>query len=304
MATMNSAQFRDVVEPLLNDVFDGIYEELENEWKPVFKQENALARRWQEDPVLAGFNVAQEKDEGVSVTYDEGGEAYKVRFIHKVYALAFSLTEELMEDGDHISMGTLYSEHLARSMAEASEIVHVNIFNRATTAAYTGGDGKTLLATDHPLFGGGTFSNMLSTPANLSEASLEQLLIQIRNAVDERNKRISLRGRRLIVSPSDMFNAERILKSALRSGTGNNDTNAMKSMGMLPDGIHVLSRLSNTKFYGIQTNAPRGFIHKKRAALKRTMEGDFPTGSMRYKSRERYSATWVDPRCFYGSQGV
>lgn len=304
MATMNSAEFRDVVGPFMNDIFDGLYEELEEEWRPIFTVQNALPRRFQEDPFLYGFDAAPQKGEGVGVDYDAGGEAYKVRFVHITYALAFALTQELMEDGDHISMGTLYTEHLARSMVETKELVHANIFNRATNTSYTGGDGVTLLNTAHPLAGGGTFSNTLSTPANLSEASLEQLLIQMRNAVDERQKKISLKSERLIIPPSLEFTTVRLLESAFRTGTSDNDVNAIKFRGMFPKGYQVMSRMTSTTNYFIQSNAPRGFIHKKRAPVTRKMEGDFETSSMRYLSRMRFSATWVDPRCAYGSTGL
>lgn len=304
MATpMNSAQFKDIVEPLLNKVFDGLYKQTEDEWTPIFKVEQGIQRRFQEDVVLAGFGVAQEKPEGTPFVYDNGGQAYTVPYVHKTYGLAFALTEELMEDGDHISIGRTYSEQLARSMKESKEIVHANILNRAFSNSFAGGDGVSLLNTAHPLFQGGTFSNKLSVAAQLSEASVEQLLIQIRNAVDERNKKISLKGRRLIVPPSLMFTAERILRSTLRSGTGNNDINAMKNMGMLPDGIHVMSRLTSATAYYIQTDALRGLMHYTRSAVRRGMEGDFETSSMRYKSRERYAAGWTDPRGLYGSEG-
>src|SRR5579859_2288888 len=193
MVQMNSMQFRSVVEPLLNDIFDGIYDELPREYSQIFKIEKALQRRFQEDPILSGFGAAVLKPEGQAVTYDAGREAYRVRFVQKVYALAYAMTEELVEDGDHISIGSVYAEHLARAIDEAVEIVHANILNNATSSSFAGGDGVALLSTAHPLAGGGTFSNTLATAADISEASLEQLCIQIRTAVDERNKQIGLK---------------------------------------------------------------------------------------------------------------
>lgn len=304
MATMNSSQFRDVVEPIYNDIFDGLYEELETQWDKLYKVETALPRRFQEVPLLFGVGIAQEKRDGNPVFLDTGGEAYKVRFLHKTYALGFSLTEELMEDGDHIDLGGVMTEHMARGMLEAKEIVHVNGFNNAFNSSFLGGDGVTTMNSAHPLANGGTFSNQLTTPANLSEAALEQLFTQIKTAPNERQLIIGLKAVRLIVHPANIWNATRIVKSVLRSGTSDNDVNAIKLLGAFQEGPFELTRLTNAKAFFIQTDAPAGLIHKKRAPLKRQMEGDFITGSMRYKARERYSAAIVDPRALYGSQGV
>lgn len=303
MVQMNSMEFRSVVEPLLNDCFDGIYESLPRQWSQVFKVETALPRRYQEDPILSGFGSAVRKEEGQGVTYDAGREAYRVRFVQKTYALAYAMTEELIEDGDHLSIGKIYSEHLALAMEECREIVHAQILNRAETAGYLGGDGVTLLSTAHPLVSGATFSNRLTTAANLSEASLEQLLTQIDNAVDERGKRINLQSVKLIVAPGNRWNAHRILKSTKRVGTADNDANAIKDMGVLSD-IVVMTRLTNAQQYFIQTNAPRGLVCKDRAKLRRSMEGDFETGNMRYKARFRFEPNWIDPRCLFGSAGA
>lgn len=300
---MTSTQFVSVVEPLLNEVFDGIYNELPREYSQVFKQETAIARRFQETPVLYGLGTAVLKPEGQQITYDQGGEHYRVRFTPKVWALAYAMSEELIDDGDHISMGSIFAQHLARGMGESKEIVHANIFNRAENGSYLGGDGKTLLATDHPLALGGSFSNKLATPANLSEAAIEQLLIQIMNAVDGRGKRIALNGVKLIVSPSNIFNATRILRSTNRPGTADNDINAIKNLGVLNSSPTKITRLTNANQWFIQTDAPEGLKTKQRKAMKRGMEGDFNTNSMRYKAYERYDANWVDPRCVYGTAG-
>lgn len=303
MVQMNSMQFRSVVEPLLNDVFDGIYDALPREYAQIFKEERALPRRFQEDPILSGFGAAVEKAEGQPVTYDAGREAYRVRFVQKVYALAYALTEELVEDGDHISIGSIYAEHLARAMDECKEIVHVSILNNASSASYPGGDGVALLSAAHPLAGGGTFSNTLATQADISEAALEQLCIQIRTAVDERGKQIALQPRHVVCAPLNEFNVCRLLRSVGRPGTADNDVNAIKTMNMLADRPKIMTRMTNTRYWFIQTNAPRGMITKNRRSMRRGMEGDFETGSMRHKASMRFDAEFVDPRCMFGSTG-
>lgn len=300
---MVSTQFVSVVEPLLNEVFDGTYAKLPREYARIFAQETAIARRFQESSVLYGLGTAVLKPEGQNITYDQGGEHYRVRFTPKVYALAYAMSEELIDDGDHISLGKSFSEHLARGMDESKEIVHANILNRAENGSYLGGDNVTLLSTSHPLALGGTWSNRLATAANLSEAAIEQLLIQIMNAVDGRSKRIALNGRRLVISPSNVFNAARIQRSVGRPGTADNDINATKSLGMLTEDPARITRLTTVNQWFIQTDAPEGLITKQRKSLKRGMEGDFETNSMRYKAYERYDANWVDPRCVYGTAG-
>lgn len=301
---MLASQFKDIVEPLLNEVFDGNYARNPEEWKPLFKVEKALDRRYQEMPMLYGFGMAPEKEEGAPVAYDAGGEAWKQRFVHKVYALAYSLSAELVEDGDHIAIGKIFAEALSQAMKESKEVVHANIFNRAFSSSYVGGDGVSLLSSAHPLAGGGTFSNKLATPANLSEAALEQIRTQIRQARNERGQYIRLNPVRLIV-PNDLyFTAERILGSTLRTGTNNNDVNVINANGIIPEGVHELTRLTNSKAWFVQTDAQYGLLHYVRAPIKRSMEGDFETDSVRYKARERYAASWLDPRCLYGSEGV
>lgn len=304
MATMNSALFIQEVEPVMNTVFDGLYTELSPEWTAIYKKETAIPRRFEDDSVLFGFGTAVEKGEGAPITYDEGGEAYQVRYLNKTYALAFALTEELIEDGDHISISSIYTQHLARAHRITEEIVHAAPLNNATNGAFVGGDGVTLLNTAHPLAGGGTFSNTLTTAANLSSAALEQLLIQARTAPDERgNKLIAVKPLRLIIAPDNEFNADRILNSTLRPGTANNDINAIRNMGYLRD-VVTLTQLTNPNVYFIQTDAPRGLIHKTRAGMKRAMEGDFESGSMRYKARQRFAVNVTDPRAVWGSVGV
>lgn len=302
MSQMISTQFVSVVEPLLNEVFDGVYDELPRQYTKVFKQETSIPRRFQEVSVLYGLGTATVKPEGQQLTYDQGGEHYRVRFTPKVYAIAYAMSEELIDDGDHISLGKTFSEHAARGMDESKEIVHANILNRAENGSYTGGDGVTLLSVSHPLAIGGIFSNKLATAANVSEAAIEQLMIQIMNAVDGRNKRVNLQATQLVTSPSQFFNASRILQSVGRPGTADNDPNILK--GMIKADPTIITRLTSTTQWFLQTNTKEGLITKQRKSMKRGMEGDFNTNSMRYKSYERYDANWVDPRCVFGSAGV
>jgi len=298
---MNTNMLRSVVEPVLNTVFDGLYNQQDEEWSKLFKPEKAEERRWQEDAVLAGLGNAVEKAEGASITYDEGREAYRVRYSHRVYGLAFALTEEMAEDAEHISIGATFSEHLARSMKETKELVHADIINRAFDPTQTGGDGAPLIGT-HALAGGGSFSNTLQVAVDLSEVALEEFRASIRVSVDERGKRINLKQRKLIVSPINLGNATRIVKSEKRAGTADNDMNFVS--GFYPEGIMEYTRLTNDSMWFVQTDATRGLRHFVRRKIKRGMETHFDTGNARYKASERYSAGWTDPRCLWGSEGV
>jgi hypothetical protein len=238
------------------------------------------------------------------VTYQAGGVLFNARYVYKVFGLAFALTKVLVEDGDHISIGQTYAKHLAQSLIETKETLCANILNRSFTGGvYAGGDGVALVATNHPI-ASGTFSNQLTTPAALSQTSLEQILIQIRNAVDNNGKRIRLTPEKLVVSPSNVFQAEVLLKSVLRTGNANNDINPVKSMGMLGGGQANLSRLTSTTAWWIKTDAKVGLQLMMRRALEKSMEGDFETDSMRYKATERYIPGWTDPRTVYGTAGI
>ena len=304
MATpMRSTDFRSVVEPIMNEVFDGVYEQRADEWKMVFREQKGIPRNYHEEPVLYGFGAAPELPDGMAVTYQSGGVLFIQRYLYKVYGLAFALTKVLVEDGDHIRIGQTYAKHLAQSLIETKETLAANILNRAFNSAYAGGDGKELVATDHPI-ANGTFSNKLTTAANLSQTSLEQLLIQIRNAVDNNGKRIRLTPKKIVAGPSNVFQAEVLLKSALRAGTADNDINPVKSMGLLADGQANLSRITSTTAWWIQTDAPEGLKLAMRRGLEKSMEGDFETDSMRYKATERYNFGWTDPRGIYGTPGI
>ena len=304
MATpMRSTDFRSVVEPILNEVFDGVYDQRADEWKQVFKEQKGIPRNYHEEPVLYGFGAAPELPDGMAVSYQSGGVLFLQRYLYKVYGLAFSLTKVLVEDGDHIRIGQTYAKHLAQSLIETKETLAANVLNRAFNGSYTGGDGVSLISTSHPIVSG-TFSNQLSTAANLSQTSLEQMLIQIRNAVDNNGKRIRLTPKQIVSGPSNIFQAEVMLKSALRAGTADNDINPVKSMGLLADGQANLSRITSSTAWWIQTDAPEGLKLLMRRGLEKSMEGDFETDSMRYKATERYVLGWTDPRGVYGTAGV
>ena len=304
MATpMRSTDFRSVVEPILNEVFDGVYDQRADEWKMVFREQKGIPRNYHEEPVLYGFGAAPELPDGMAVSYQSGGVLFLQRYLYKVYGLAFSLTKVLVEDGDHIRIGQTYAKHLAQSLIETKETLGANILNRAFNAAYPGGDGVALVANNHPIVNG-TFSNVLTTPAALSQTSLEQLLIQIRNAVDNNGKRIRLTPKKIVTGPSNVFQAEVLLKSVLRTGTADNDINPVKSMGLLSDGQANLSRITSTTAWWIQTDAPEGLKLMMRRGLEKSMEGDFETDSMRYKATERYTFGFTDPRGLFGTAGV
>jgi len=300
---MRSTDFRSIVEPILNEAFDGVYDQRADEWKQVFVQQQGIPRNYHEEPVLYGFGAAPELPDGMPVTYQAGGVLFLQRYVYKVYGLAFALTKVLVEDGDHIRIGQTYAKHLAQSLIETKETLCANVLNRSFTAGYNGGDGVPLVATNHPL-AQGTFSNQLNTPAALSQTSLEQLLIQIRNAVDNNGKRIRLNPEKLVVSPSNVFQAEVLLKSVLRTGTADNDINPVKSMGLLAGGQANLSRLTSTTAWWIKTDAPEGLKLMMRRGLEKSMEGDFETDSTRFKSTERYAVGWTDPRTVFGTAGV
>ena len=302
-APMRSTDFRSIVEPILNECFDGVYDQRKDEWSRVFREEQGIPRNYHEEPVLYGFGAAPALPDGSPVSYQQGGVLFLKRYVYQVYGLAFALTKILVEDGDHIRIGQVYAKHLAQSLIETKETLSANVLNRAFNSAYQGGDGVQLNSTAHPL-AVGTASNLLSTAANLSQTSLEQMLIQIRQAVDNNQKKIRLVPRQLVVAPGNVFQAEVLLKSVLRAGTANNDINPVKSIGLLDEGAAVISRLTNANAWWVQTDAPEGMKLLMRRALEKTMEGDFETDSMRYKATERYDVGFTDWRAMYGTPGV
>lgn len=300
---MRSTDFRSIVEPILNEEFDGLYNQRADEWKQVFTERQGIPRNYHEEPVLFGFGAAPELPDGMPVTYQSGGVLFNARYAYKVYGLAFALTKVLVEDGDHISIGQTYAKHLAQSLIETKETLCANILNRAFNGAYDGGDGAPLVSNAHPIASGNA-SNVLTTAANLSQTSLEQMLVQIRNAIDNNGKRIRLTPTKLVLSPSNVFQGEVLLKSVLRAGTGNNDINPINSMGMIDGGQANLSRLTSTTAWWVQTDAKVGLQLMMRRKLEKSMEGDFETDSMRYKATERYIPGWTDWRTVYGTPGL
>jgi hypothetical protein len=302
-APMRSTDFRSIVEPILNECFDGVYDQRADEWSRIFREEDGIPRNYHEEPVLYGFGAAPQLPDGTPVTYQQGGVLFLKRYLYKVYGLAFALTKVLVEDGDHIRIGQVYARHLAQSLVETKELLCANVLNTAFTNTSNTGDGVPLISTAHPIVNG-TFSNQLATAAVLSQTSLEQMLIQVRQAVDNNGKRIRLVPRQLIVAPGNIFQAEVLLKSVLRAGNANNDINPVKSIGLLDEGAAVLSRLTSSTAWWVQTDAPEGFKLLMRRRLEKTMEGDFETDSMRYKATERYDVGFTDPRAAYGTPGI
>jgi hypothetical protein len=303
---MRSTNFKSVVEPILNEVVDSVFIQRTEEWKQVFKEKPGIKRSYHEFPVLYGMGAAPEIPDGTAITYQSGGVIFIQRVVYKVYGLAFALTRVLVEDGDHIRIGSIYSEHLAQSYIETEEVLCANIINRAYNAAFTGGDGVALGATNHPIIGG-TYSNILTTPAALSQTSLEQMLVQIRNAVDYNGKRIRLTPLKIVTGPSNVFQAEVLLKSVLRANTANNDVNPILSLKMLSEGQANLSRLTSTTQWGIQTDCAGkspGFVMMTRRRQSKRMEGDFETDSMKYACDGRYQPSFVEPRCYYSTPGL
>lgn len=298
---MRSTQFRSIVEPILNQAFDGVYDQRTDEYKQIFTEENGTPRAYHEEVVLYGMGAAPVLPDGQAVTYDEGGQLYVKRYTYDVYGLAFALTKVLVEDGDHIRVGSTMSKHLAQAMDETLETVTANHLNRAFNASYAGGDGVALISASHPVIGG-VQSNVL-TSAALSQTSLEQALIQVRQAQDSRGKRIRLTPKKLVIHPSNMLTAEVLLKSVLRTGTNNNDINPVKTTTALSDAV-VISRMTSPTAWFLQTDARDGLKVLWRRKLEKAMEGDFETDSVRYKSTMRFGSGWTDWRSMYGNAGA
>ena len=300
---ISRAQLAKELEPGLNALFGMEYDRYDNEHAEIFDTETS-DRAFEEEVMLVGFGNAQTKSEGQSVQFDNATEHYTSRYTHETVTLAFALTEEAMEDNLYDRLGARYTKALARSMAHTKQIKAAAILNNAFDSSFTGGDGKELCATDHPLQNGGTFRNELSTASDLNETSLENSLIDISTFTDDRGLIIALRGMKLIVPPALQFVADRLLESTLRPVSSDNDVNAIKSMGMLPEGYVINHFLTDTDAFFIKTDAPNGFKHFERLPLATNMEADFDTGNMRYKARERYSFGFSNPRCVFGSPGA
>ena len=300
--TISRMQLVKELEPGLNALFGLEYDRYENQDKEIFDTESS-DRAFEEEVMLGGFANASVKPEGSGIAYDDAQETYTARYTHETVALAFTLTEEAVEDNLYDKLSTRYTKALARSMANTKQVKAANILNRGFNSSYLGGDNKELLATDHPTLSGDQ-KNELSTAADLNETSLEQALIDIADMADERGLKIALRGMKLIIPVNLQFNVERLLKSPGRPATADNDINAVKSMGMLPQGYVVNNFLTDTDAWFIKTDAPNGMKHFNRAPIRTAMEGDFDTGNVRYKARERYSFGWSDWRGIFGSPGA
>tara|TARA_R100001244_G_scaffold33339_1_gene31197 strand:+ start:1268 stop:2176 length:909 start_codon:yes stop_codon:yes gene_type:complete len=299
---LNRANFAKLLEPGLNALFGLEYAQYPEEWKAVFSS-NTSNKAFEEDVLLEGFGNAPVKTEGAAVAYDEASQQWTARYQHETIALAFAITEENEEDGQYGSLASRYTKALARSVSSTKEIKAANILNNATTAGYTGGDGVVLLSTSHPSRAG-TQSNTLATAADLTETSIEQVLINIADMKDDRGLRIAAQGTTLVIPTAYVFQAQRLLESSGRVGTADNDINAINSGGYLPNGYHVMRRLSDSDAWYVKTDVPDGLKMFQRTALKKGMEGDFETGNIRYKVRERYSFGWTDWRGVFGSEGA
>jgi hypothetical protein len=300
---ISRAQLVKELEPGLNALFGLEYKRYENEASQIFDQESS-DRAFEEEVMLSGFGTADVKPEGSGVQYDDAQETYTARYTHETVALAFALTEEAIEDNLYDRISSRYTKALARSMATSKQVKGANVLINAFAASgYNGGDGESLCGNAHPTLNGNQ-SNVPSTAADLSETSLEQALIDIAGYQDERGLKIAAQGQKMIIPKELQFTAERIMKSQGRVGTADNDINAIKAMGMVPQGYTVNHYLTDTDAWFIKTDVPNGMKHFVRAPLKTAMEGDFDTGNVRYKARERYSFGWSDWRGIYGNQGA
>ena len=291
------------LEPGLNALFGLEYNRYENEHAEIFTAESS-DRAFEEEVMLSGFGSAPVKSEGAGVTFDQATESFTARYTHETIAMAFAITEEAIEDNLYDRLAGRYTRALARSMANTKQVKAANVLNNAFDANFTGGDGKPLCDLEHPLASGGVLRNELSTAADLSETSLEQSMIDIAAFVDERGLKIAMQGVKLIIPKELQFTAERILRSPQRVGTADNDINAMASMGMIPQGYRVNHYLTDTDAFFIMTDAPNGLKQFVRSPIKTAIEGDFDTGNVRFKARERYSFGFSDPRCVFGSPGA
>ena len=300
---ISRAQLAKELEPGLNALFGMEYARYDDEAGEIYETESS-ERAFEEEVMLSGFGAAPVKSEGTAVSFDDAQEAYTARYTHETIALAFSITEEAIEDNLYDRLASRYTKALARSMANTKQVKGAATLNNAFDSSFTGGDGKELCATDHPLVSGNTLRNEPSTAADLNETSLENALIDIAAYVDERGLKVSVRGLKLVVPPALQFVSDRLLESTLRPGTADNDVNASRNMGMLPRGYVVNHYLTDTDAWFIKTDAPRGFIHFERMPMSTKMEGDFDTGNVRFKARERYSYGYSAPRCVFGSPGA
>ena len=300
---ISRSQLTKELEPGLNALFGLEYDKYDQEHLQIFDVESS-DRAFEEEVMLTGFGNAETKPEGSGVNYDTAQAAWTARYTHNTIALAFAITEEAIEDNLYDKLAGRYTKALARSMANTKQIKGANVLNNGFSSSYTGGDGKELLATDHPTVTGGDFKNELTTAADLNETSLEQALVDLADMIDERGLKVAVQATKMIIPSELVFVAERLLQSQLRTGTADNDVNAVRSSGMIPGGYVVNHYLTDSDAWFLKTDAPNGLKVFERSPLKTSMEGDFDTGNMRYKARERYSFGWSDPRGIFGSPGA
>jgi len=303
---ISRAQLAKELEPGLNSLFGLEYDQYQQEYSEIFSIEDS-SKAFEEEVLVMGFGSAPTKSEGQGVVFDNSSESYTARYTHDTIALAFALTEEAVEDNLYDSLGKRYTKALARSMANTKEVKGANVLNNAFSTSFTGGDGKPLIATDHPLAGGGTAANRATSMADLNETSLEDALIDISTFTDDRGLTISVNASKIVVPPQLVFVADRILNSTLRSGTSDNDINAIKNTGVLPGGYTVNHYLNDPDAWFCLTSVSdqgEGLKMFQRTGMETNMEPDFSTGNIRYKARERYSFGWSNWRGMYGSQGA
>ena len=299
---ISRAQLAKELEPGLNALFGLEYDRYENEHSEIFDEETS-DRAFEEEVMLAGFTTAPVKEEGSAITFDSAQETYTARYTMETIALAFSITEEAIEDNLYDRLASRYTKALARSMAQTKQIKAASILNNAFSTSSPIGDGAALCSSSHPSLSGNQ-RNQLSTAADLNETSLEQMLIDISGITDERGLKVAIRGTKLIIPKELQFIAERLMATNLSTATADNDVNALRSMGMLPQGASVNHFLTDTDAFFIKTDAPNGFKLFNRSPIKTAMEGDFDTGNMRFKARERYSFGVSDWRCVFGTAGA
>ena len=302
---ISRAQLLKELLPGLNALFGLEYARYGEEHKEIYETETS-ERSFEEETKLSGFSAAAVKAEGSAIQYDNAQEAWTARYNHETIAQGFSLTEEAIEDNLYDSLSARYTKSLARSMAYTKQVKAANVLNNGftNTAQYYGGDGVPLFSASHPLISGGTNSNVPTTPADLNETSLEAAVIQIAAWTDERGLLIAAKPRKLIIPSALQFVATRLLETSLRVGTNDNDINALKNNGSIPEGYAINHFLTDTNAWFLTTDVPNGMKHFERMTLANSMDGDFDTGNVRYKSRERYSFGWSDPLGMFGSPGA
>ena len=299
---ISRAQLLKELLPGLNALFGLEYARYGEQHKEIYETETS-ERSFEEETKLSGFSAAPVKNEGSAIAYDNAQEAFTARYNHETIALGFSITEEAVEDNLYDSLSARYTKALARAMAYTKQVKAASTLNNAFSSSYVGGDGVSLISTAHPLVSGGTNSNRPATASDLNETSLENAVIQIAAWTDERGLLIAAQPTKLVIPPALQFTATRLLETNLRVGTADNDINALKNNGSIPQGYCINHFLTDTNAWFLMTDVPNGLKHFERAALANSMDGDFDTGNVRYKSRERYSFGWSDPLGIFGSPG-